>query len=276
MSSAFTLVELLVVVGIIGILAGLLLPALARAKAKGQTVTCLNNHRQLTLACLVYTDDHEDGLPYNLGDVETRRTVAQGRFLNWVNNVLSWELDPDNTNVAWVTTGGLGPYTAGAVSIYRCPTDSILSDIQQDAGWRGRVRSISMNATVGDAGYYTRYGTNVNVPGYQQFFRLGQIPDPSRIFLFTEEHPDSVDDGYFLNNPSILRWHDLPASYHDGAANISFADGHVEIHRWTQPSTRQPHRPDAVPLPMAIPPGERADFDWLMERTSVPLSQFGK
>ena len=265
----FTLVELLVVMAILGILSAILVPSLARAKTRAQAIACLNNHRQLGLACLLYAGDYDDALPYNLGDDETKSLVAAGRYLNWVNNVMSWELDPDNTNTALLQAGGLGPYSSASVGIYRCPADWVLSDVQRAAGWRARVRSLSMNALVGDAGEFTLDGTNVNVPGYRQFFRLGQIPEPGRIFVFIEEHPDSVDDGYFLNNPNVLEWHDLPASSHDGAGSLAYADGHVESHRWKSASTRQPRRPDAVPLPLAIPPDKRSDFDWLMDRTGI-------
>ena len=265
----FTLIELLVVIAIVAILAAMLLPALAKAKARAHGVSCLNNQRQLMLACQLYAGDFGDALPYNFGDVDTRRRVAEGRFLNWVNNVLSWELDPDNTNTAWVAAGGLGPYVSGSVGTYRCPSDSVLSDLQRKAGWKARVRSVSMNALVGDAGEFTRGGSNVNAPGYRQFFQFAQIPQPARIFVFTEEHPDSVDDGYFLNNPYVREWHDLPASYHDGAGNLTFADGHAETRRWRVPSTKPPARPDAAGLPLRVPDQEDEDFEWLMERTSV-------
>jgi len=265
----FTLIELLVVIAMIGILAGLLLPALNLAKTRGHALACLNNHRQLVLAWLLYAQDYEDELPYNLGEEETRRTVAEGRFLNWVNNVMSWELDPDNTNITWVTRGGLGPYCGGAASLYRCPSDFALEDRQSQAGWEARVRSISMNAMVGNAGAFTSGGTNVNVPGYRQFFRLAQIPQPSRIFVFIEEHPESINDGYFLNRPWTNVWNDLPASYHDGAANLAFADGHVEKHRWQSASTKAPARPTPGLLPRAVSEAEDADFDWLMEHTSI-------
>jgi prepilin-type processing-associated H-X9-DG protein len=259
----------LVVIAIVAVLAGMLLPALARARARANGATCANHQRQLILACQLYAGDNSDALPYNFGDVETRRTVARGQFLNWVNNVLNWELDTDNTNRAWISAGGLGPYVAGAVDIFRCPSDFVLSDIQKDAGWKARVRSMSMNALVGDAGEFSRSGANVNAPGYRQFFKLGHIPQPARIFVFIEEHPDSVDDGYFLNNPYKPEWHDLPASYHNGAANLAFADGHLENHRWAHPTTKPPARPDVAGLPFGIPANERGDFNWLMERTSL-------
>src|ERR1051326_152671 len=269
--SGFTLLELLVVIAIVAILAGLLLPALGNAKAKGKTTTCLNNQRQLMLACLLYAGDYEDSFPYNLGAGQTKALVAQNKYLNWVNDVMSWGLDSDNTNTVLLTKGGLGPYCSGVGSIYKCPSDFVLEDIQRNAGWVSRVRSVSMNAMIGDAGAFSLTGVNTNNPSYHQFFRTFQVPDPAGIFVFTEEHPDSIDDGYFLNNPDVLQWRDLPASYHNGADNLAFADGHVERHEWLFSSTKPAARPDAAPLPFPIPPAQRADFDWLMERTSVEI-----
>ena len=182
---------------------------------------------------------------------------------------MSWELDSDNTNTALLTQGGIGPDVGQSANIYRCAEDRAVSDIQAKAGWRHRVRSYSMNAMVGDAGEYTRTGANVNNPDYQQFFRLSQIPAASRIFLFVEEHPDSVNDGYFLNRPSILEWHDLPASHHQGATDFVYTDGHVEPYRWRYAHTMPPSGPDQANLPIPIPDNERDDFRWLMSRTTI-------
>jgi prepilin-type N-terminal cleavage/methylation domain-containing protein/prepilin-type processing-associated H-X9-DG protein len=266
---AFTLIELLVCIGILALLAALLLPALSRAQATAQAILCANNQRQIGLACLVYAGDFEDSLPYNLGEAETRRTVSDRTFLNWVNNVMNWEVDSDNTNEMLLATGGLGPYTTGEAKLYRCPSDRVLSDLQKKAGWSERMRSVSMNAMVGNAGEFTTGGTNVNNPYYQQFFKLSQIPEPARIFLFIEEHPDSINDAYFLNRPATGQWHDLPASWHHGAGNLTFADGHVETHQWRFASTKPPTRPDGAGLPFAVPEDEADDFDWLMEHTSL-------
>jgi prepilin-type N-terminal cleavage/methylation domain-containing protein/prepilin-type processing-associated H-X9-DG protein len=265
----FTLIELLTVIAVIAILAALLLPVLARAKAKGYAITCLSNERQLMLACLVYAGDYGDALPYNLGAAEIKQMEARGEFWNWSTPVMSWELEADNTNTVWLTEGGIGSYTSRSARLYRCPVDAVVSDIQAQAGWTARVRSISMNAMVGHAGQFLRAGANVNNPDYRQFLKLGQIPRPAQIFVLTEEHPDSVNDAYFLNKPDSLRWLDLPASYHNGAANLAFADGHLETHRWRFASTRPPARPDAAHLPLPVPAAERADFEWLMERTTI-------
>src|SRR5688572_24369847 len=117
--AGFTLLELLSVVGIIGVLAGLLLPAVAKTKSKSQTVFCSNNQRQLNIAWMLYAGDNQDSLAYNFGAADTWKTVAEERYLNWVNNVMSWELDSENTNTALVAKGGLGPYCGTVATVYK-------------------------------------------------------------------------------------------------------------------------------------------------------------
>ena len=108
-AGAFTLVELLVVIAILAILAALLLPAMAGAKGRAQAITCLNNVRQVELACLVYTDEFNDRLPYNLGENEINYFRKQDRYLNWSTPVMDWERNSDNTNSSLLTEGGIGP-----------------------------------------------------------------------------------------------------------------------------------------------------------------------
>ncbi|MEO6035716.1 MAG: H-X9-DG-CTERM domain-containing protein [Verrucomicrobiota bacterium] len=263
------MIELLVVVAIVGILASLLLPALAKSKAKAQGLYCLNNTRQLALAWLIYADDHNDRLVYNLGGDVANRGIAPRTNLNWVNNILSWNTDSDNTNTASVTDFGLGPYANKSARIYRCPSDNVVSELQRKEGWQARVRSYSMNAMVGDAGELSQSGRNVNNPNYVQFFSLSSVSRPSQIFVFLEEHPDSINDGYFVNRFYSGEWSDLPASYHNGAANFSFADGHAEAHRWRRTSTRPPSGPDLALLPIAVPKTERNDLYWVLARMCV-------
>jgi prepilin-type processing-associated H-X9-DG protein len=160
--------------------------------------------------------------------------------------------------------------------------------MQRAAGWNQRLRSYSMNAMVGDAGTASATGVNVNNPGYKQFFKIGQIPHPTDIFVFLDEHPDSIEDGYFLNRESWAanngygsdvyskrpgdEWTRLPASYHNRAAAFSFGDGHASLHRWLKSSTILPPEAYAASLPIQIPAkpaGESADFDWMMDHMSV-------
>jgi prepilin-type processing-associated H-X9-DG protein len=266
------LVELLTAIVIIGILAGLLSTALAKAKGKAEALSCLNNPRQLSLAWLLYAGDNNELLPYNLGGPASRG-IAPKRDYNWVNNFMDWEVsNSDNTNTAFVAKGNFAAFANRTARIYRCPTDRALSEIQKQAGWVSRVRSYSMNAMVGDAGNNSLYGTNIFNPTYRQFKRSTDFEHPNEIFVFLEEHPDSINDGYFLNRLEELEWTDLPASYHNGAASFTFADGHVETHRWINPATKPPARPDAAGLPRPVGLGERADFDWVRDRTSMETS----
>ena len=277
----FTLIELLTVIAIIVMLAALLLPALSQARARAQGVFCLNNTRQLLLAWQLYADDHEGLLPYNLVMTENGARTN----LNWVNNVMTWDLASDNTNLATITEASLGPYAARVTTIYHCPSDHALSALQRAAGWNQRLRSYSMNAMVGNAGLASATGVNTNNPGYKQFFKVEQIPHPTDIFVFLDEHPDSIDDGYFLNREASAasqgygygnapgdEWVRLPASYHNLATAFSFGDGHSSLHRWSKSTTIRPPLAYAANLPIQIPAtpaSESADFDWILNHMSV-------
>ena len=276
----FTLVELLVVIAVIAILAALLLPALAQAKSRAQAVACMNNPKQLAVAWHMYANDNAERLPYNLSLVGSSFRTE----LNWVNNVMTWDLSPDNTNVETLTKASLGIYVGGNAAIYRCPSDQSLSAVQKEAGWTARIRSYSMNAMVGDAGTFSTNGFNTNNPSYKQFFKITQIPQPAGIFVFLDEHPDSINDGYFLNkSPKSYstasdtgnyygKWTDLPASYHSGATSFAYADGHALLHRWRQASTVLPALPNVANLPIAISSTRASaleDFNWVLDHMSV-------
>lgn len=267
-SCGFTLVELLLVIALVLLLAALLLPTLNRARARAQGYQSVNNTRQLLLAWILYSDDFSGRLAYNLGGSAGGKSPAIKTNLNWVNNNLTWELDSDNTNTATLTEASLGSYANKVASIYRCPADRVLHPLQREAGWTARVRSYSMNAMVGDAGELSASGRNQNNPRYVQFFRLTDIPQPAEIFVFVEEHPDSINDGYFLNQFYTNVWIDLPSSDHEGAAPFAFADGHAQMQRWMDASTRQPQAADAVEFPVATYNGEITDLNWVMKHTS--------
>ncbi len=246
-SSAFTLIELLVVIAIIAILASLLLPALSQAKGKAQTALCVSNVRQLTTAWFLYTEDNDDRLVNNHGKPETAL-----RHNTWANNVQDWGSSDDNFNPIFLTDSLLGPYTGRSADVFKCPSDK-----------SGRIRSMAMNSLVGDPGELT----NQFNPDYVQFFTAASIPDPSKIFVFLDEHPDTINDGFFMNRLDDYKWGNLPGSYHNGACDFSFADGHIETHRWVVAETvRPPVQGGAAGPIVASPP---TDFDWLKERSSV-------
>ena len=251
---AFTLIELLVVIAIIAILAALLLPALAKSKAKAESVTCSKNIQQLTLAWIMYAEDNGDRLVNNHGVKETL-----DRRNTWANNVEDWESSDDNTNQVLLTGSLLGHYASGSARIYKCPAD------REPAPNGPRIRSMSMNAMVGDPGELTNYFN----ARYVQFFKNADVPSPSSSFVFLDELADTLNDGFFVNRLDDYAWGNVPGSYHNGGANFSFADGHLESHRWVVPATIRPVMRTRIDK---FPAAPVTDFEWLKVRTSVKKS----
>ena len=268
---AFTLIELLVVIAILVILAALLLTGLGKAEDKARRIQCLNNKRQLTFAWKMYADSNGDYLASNIQFVHSQP--------NWVNNIMDWNITAgsDNTNIAFITDDLLAGYGANAIGVYQCPADRFLSPKQKASGWAARLRSVSLNAFMGNTSilvngnavdYYSLY------PPWRRFLRSSDISDPSNIFVFIDEHPDFLSDGIFFVHPDVdsalgnAHWHDLPSSLHGGLGTLSYADCHVEARRWY---TKRKVTCTAPTSPIAQVQGEEIkDLIWFSQHTTIP------
>jgi prepilin-type N-terminal cleavage/methylation domain-containing protein/prepilin-type processing-associated H-X9-DG protein len=244
----FTLIELLVVIAIIAILASMLLPALSKAKTKAQGIGCLSNLKQLQLAWYMYADDHTGKLVPN-GD---------GNADGWVQGWLPTVQDATNVNLLKSPSGKLWPYNT-SLGIYKCPADR--STVKYGTATLPRVRSVSMSGNMNGNSWYSEQikGKFFTFRKYAEIIR----PAPSQAFVFLDEHPQSIDDGYFLvllDKKGL--WGNWPANYHNGACGFSFADGHSEIRKWRDPGT----------LGVNIGGTGPTDVPWIQLRTSAPVN----
>lgn len=267
---AFTLVELLVVIAIVGILAGLLLPAMGKAKTRAGAAQCLNNNRQLMLAWQMYNNANDERLLFASEEPSDPRTRAS----TWVTGIL--DFDPGNRS-NWdverdIKKSPLWPHL-GSTEIWKCPADS--SGVRVRGEFRRRVRSMAMSVWIG--GFAGEVPSTIG-NGFRVYRKVGDFvdPGPANTWLFTDVREDSINWGNFFtvmvgwpDRPDSHRFvQDIPASYHHRAGGLSFVDGHAEIRRWRDQRTMPPVRKNTGGLWEIVPSPNNPDIRWLQERAT--------
>jgi prepilin-type N-terminal cleavage/methylation domain-containing protein/prepilin-type processing-associated H-X9-DG protein len=277
-ASGFTLIQLLIVIAIIAILASLLLPTLARAKALGQRTVCVSNFKQIQLAWLTYIDDNRGQLVLNSFNWSPN-PQSPDNIPSWVQGFMYWDedeligktgtADPDklsSTNTALLVgpRALFAPYIP-TYRIYKCPADK--SQVTIGKTKYDRVRSYCMNEYLGDP----RRGRGEFAWADPPFFPIVADIDHlnrSQLMVLIENHEDFIYSPIFPAVGQSWSTQGLPATRHNSSCAISFSDGHVEVRRWLDDSTRRPVTGKHPGLD--IYPSTRRDLTWVRDRMAPP------
>jgi prepilin-type N-terminal cleavage/methylation domain-containing protein/prepilin-type processing-associated H-X9-DG protein len=270
----FTLIELLVVIAIIAILAAMLLPVLGKAKIKALQTQCLSNKKQMSIACAMYYSDFSDWLVPN---APLGIAGSQG----WCNGNMAenWTTADANIDLMAYTTNCLAPYVVGQVQVYKCPGDNIPSDNGD------RIRSVSMNSFMVGAISTSGFASYTGMFGWKLFSKLNDFTglSPSDGWIFADEAMYTLQDGFLQMDLNAPDYPDCPGSYHGSSNCFTFADGHVEAHKWKGGLANVPYvkyigynnytPASQYPTPWPpIPNANDPDWIWLKQHSSVKLN----
>jgi prepilin-type N-terminal cleavage/methylation domain-containing protein/prepilin-type processing-associated H-X9-DG protein len=191
--NAFTLIELLVVIAIIAILAAMLLPALAKAKERAKTISCLNNVKQWGYAFFMYEDDNNDIFPYEGSSAD----ISTGLNANaWYNSTTPYIGSP---KLADLYLQGKPPIRGGK-GIFVCPNAT------------NTVTAPTVTTAIFMYGFNNRMD-----PNGAAYFKRSQCIRPTETVTFTENEENSFPSSSGVYTPAR----------HNSRANLGLADGHA-------------------------------------------------